>query len=534
MVSQCVSCEFCYATFKGQLKGGAERADTFRQAPAKASSDFVCQKPNPQRGSTPDVKPLTGSLPRRRGFDFLRSSTARKHITSFDISHCGPDIPLSIRILQVWHCMNYASSVRCSAVCCRFVPTDEIRTRSTLRLYYEHLHSKVTIPTSQSGQKGTSMSDDLENEISAINSIYGDGTFVLSNDESAHDLSSTAAIYCISIPDQDVSLRVQCPPSYPQDQPLSFIGVIAVGESVPKGYGQHVLALAQDIVGEVYTPGYVCMFDVLETISQRLADGDNDNDDDGEGRGVEEDRKDEHPKDASAQTEIGPPSQISKQANTNSNAPIDQPTSSMSSLAFPPVEWHTSTPTTVKKSLFIAQATRITSPSHATHAIATLLASDKRLEKATHNISAYRIPITFGVSPPITATLGKIEKSTLGNGSGKNRDGAQDAERRMIVRYEEDFNDDGESAAGGRLLKLLQLMDIPYVSSSSSATRSSHSQGRTRGGEAGGGGAGVSPSPLGVLVVVSRWFGGVKLGPARFAMICGVAREAVEEMLEAE
>lgn len=31
----------------------------------------------------------------------------------------------------------------------------------------------------------------------------------------------------------------------------------------------------------------------------------------------------------------------------------------------------------------------------------------------------------------------------------------------------------------------------------------------------------------GVLVVVSRWYGGVKLGPDRFRCITGVAREAV-------
>ncbi len=30
-----------------------------------------------------------------------------------------------------------------------------------------------------------------------------------------------------------------------------------------------------------------------------------------------------------------------------------------------------------------------------------------------------------------------------------------------------------------------------------------------------------------VLVVVSRWYGGVKMGPARFRAILGVAREAL-------
>ena len=58
----------------------------------------------------------------------------------------------------------------------------------------------------------------------------------------------------------------------------------------------------------------------------------------------------------------------------------------------------------------------------------------------------------------------------------------------------QDFDDDGENAAGGRLLTLLQTMDV-----------------------------------WDVLVVVSRWYGGVKLGPDRFRIINSLAREALVE-----
>ncbi|KAI4261877.1 MAG: hypothetical protein L6R35_007397, partial [Caloplaca aegaea] len=81
-----------------------------------------------------------------------------------------------------------------------------------------------------------------------------------------------------------------------------------------------------------------------------------------------------------------------------------------------------------------------------------------RANKATHNISAYR-----------------IRTSADGN----------------TVVYQ-DCDDDGETAAGARLLKLLQIMDVGNV-----------------------------------LVVVSRWYGGVKLGRARFGIINAVAREAL-------
>lgn len=57
----------------------------------------------------------------------------------------------------------------------------------------------------------------------------------------------------------------------------------------------------------------------------------------------------------------------------------------------------------------------------------------------------------------------------------------------------QDFDDDGESAAGGRLLKLLTIVGAENV-----------------------------------VLVVSRWFGGVLLGPSRFTHINNAARELLE------
>lgn len=55
----------------------------------------------------------------------------------------------------------------------------------------------------------------------------------------------------------------------------------------------------------------------------------------------------------------------------------------------------------------------------------------------------------------------------------------------------QDSNDDGETAAGGRLLRQMQLMDL-----------------------------------WDVMVVVSRWFGGHQLGSKRFRFINKVARDS--------
>lgn len=83
---------------------------------------------------------------------------------------------------------------------------------------------------------------------------------------------------------------------------------------------------------------------------------------------------------------------------------------------------------------------------------------DKKFSKATHNIFAYRFTCP--------------EKG--------------------IIYHDND--DDGETAAGGRLAEMLRLMNVD-----------------------------------GVAIIVSRWFGGVLLGPDRFKYICNSARYLLEQ-----
>ena len=60
--------------------------------------------------------------------------------------------------------------------------------------------------------------------------------------------------------------------------------------------------------------------------------------------------------------------------------------------------------------------------------------------------------------------------------------------------YVSDSDDDGEKGAGSKLASLLDLTNVEDC-----------------------------------MVVVSRWYGGVHLGPARFKWIAVVARQALEE-----
>jgi len=112
-------------------------------------------------------------------------------------------------------------------------------------------------------------------------------------------------------------------------------------------------------------------------------------------------------------------------------------------------------PLVEKKSTFQAHVAPVTCIEDVEQVMDVLLSNNK-IRGATHNILAYRIEINE-------------EGSLL-----------------------QDFDDDGESAAGGRLLHLLNVLKAKNM-----------------------------------LVVVSRWFGGILLGPSRFSCMNNAARNAI-------
>lgn len=250
------------------------------------------------------------------------------------------------------------------------------------------------------------MSDELVDEIEAINSIYGDGSLTPTEDESS-------ATYILKLPADASSLRLQFPESYPTQSPL-VLGTNHSSGGV-KGAGARDLLLFKDVLAHIFQPGNVCLFDAVEEFTRRY-----------------EDLIPEEPQETPGQDDPLPTEEL-----------------------FPPPEWILSEVVIENKSTFIARVAKVSSVDEAKSHIAHLLASDKKVRMATHNITAWRI---------------------------RGDKGAQ---------YQ-DCDDDGETAAGGRMLHLMQVMDV-----------------------------------WGVVVVVTRWYGGVKLGPRRFAVINGVARDGM-------
>lgn len=308
-----------------------------------------------------------------------------------------------------------------------------------------------------------SLSDtDLAEEIEAINAIYEPDTVTVhfsATSASAATANSTLNLGSsgpgdslnttvkLQIPDHpNLSFLLGFHASYP-DTPPKILGTASTGA---RGEGKIAVDVLEDIVGRTYQPGAVCLFDVIneavEAFRELSLGGHNSSSNtnqDSEKRGAE------------AETRATP-----------ARVAADIATLSLQDafgLDSPP-EWVLSDVVTEKKSVFVGRAAHVTSLEQAQGYLDHLLATDKKVAAATHNISAWR-----------------IRQQKPANGKGESAE--------MIVQ---DCDDDGETAAGGRLLHLMQLMDV-----------------------------------WDVVVVVSRWYGGILLGPDRFRIINAVGRDAL-------
>jgi hypothetical protein len=273
----------------------------------------------------------------------------------------------------------------------------------------------------------------LADELEALTSIYDSDTLIIQKETNSE---ATAAL---RLPDLPFSFLVSFPREYP-DVPPAIVGIQSTGSS-GRGEGETAVTIVRDVLGRIWAPGQVCLFDLVEEAGPLLQQQQNH-----EHHGSTEDN--------------------SQNAAYRSDTPDlherHGPDLSLDavSLNVPPPPWVLSEPLTANKSTFIARACRVSSLDEAMDSISHLLSTNKKVATATHNIQAWRI-LSTNAQTGVTTTI-------------------------------QDSDDDGESAAGGRLLHLMQLMDVSNV-----------------------------------VVVVTRWYGGVKLGPDRFRLINTVAREAL-------
>lgn len=303
------------------------------------------------------------------------------------------------------------------------------------------------------------VNDALRDELEALRSIYPDDGEVLSiTNVDANNVTSAI----LTIPNIPYSFSILFPPAYP-DEALVVQGTHHVGPDVRHGEGDVATSILRDVLGNTFIPGQVCIFDLIEEASPLLSQSQP------QSHTVHDIASDDHTESATSRSA------------TPTFTSIDPSSSSVTSDFFPAAidttpspDWVLSNPLTVNKSTFIARALSITSLNEATSAISHLLSTNRRVAAATHNITAWRIR-----QNTTTTTTAHHGPST-----------ATDTSHPTITI--QDCDDDGETAAGGRLLHLMHLMDV-----------------------------------WNVVVVVTRWYGGVKLGPDRFRLINVVAREVL-------
>ncbi|KAK5938057.1 hypothetical protein PMZ80_009646 [Knufia obscura] len=284
-----------------------------------------------------------------------------------------------------------------------------------------------------------SNNDALNDELEAVSSIYDSNVITLS------EPTVTGAVSAVlTLPNIAYSFSLTFPPNYPDEPPI-IAGTHHVAASAKKGEGESATSILRDVLGRLYTPGQVCLFDLVEEATPLLTAHHEAQEHHGASQDTEESR---------AIRSAEPPLSV-----TSSESPLTAASTTTASN-IPPPNWVLSESSVVNKSTFVARCLAVQNLNEATSSISHLLSTNKKVASATHNITAWRI---------------KTQRS--------------DNAPEIVVQ---DCDDDGETAAGSRLLHLMQLMDV-----------------------------------WNVVVVVTRWYGGVKLGPDRFRCINAVAREAL-------
>ncbi|XP_073333131.1 protein IMPACT [Pagrus major] len=275
-------------------------------------------------------------------------------------------------------------------------------------------------------------------EVEALSSIYGDEWCVI--DEASR-------IFCIKVsndleePKLTACLQIILPPDYPSASPPIY----QINAAWLRGPERAKLAnsledLYVEHVGESIL--YLWVEQIREFLVEKSQSSETVDQPEKVNMTAEEDVDDD---------EDIPDFRTFKLSTENAHLFIDQGNDEES----PPIKHGTTI--TDRRSTFQPHLAPVVTPRQVKMVLETLY-ENKKIASATHNIYAYRIYCEDKHS------------------------------------FLQDCEDDGETAAGGRLLHLLQILDVRNV-----------------------------------MVVVSRWYGGILLGPDRFKHINNCARNILVE-----
>lgn len=217
--------------------------------------------------------------------------------------------------------------------------------------------------------------------------------------------------------------------SFPSDYPITRSPNVLDVVGDPGLDTKYLKLLFQEVMESVFHSGEVCVFDFLTEVDGVLHE------------------------------DTGAPDASQMQSESSQALAAAAAEAAAAAAADPLKGWSCSDPVSDRGSTFMGFAAHATSEEEAFRQLEQLK-MDSKLRKANHIMSAWRI-----------------------------RQIATEGTRELIFQ---DSDDDGETAAGSRMLHLITIMDV-----------------------------------WNVIVVVARWFGGVHIGPDRFKHINSTAREAV-------
>ncbi|OKL63987.1 hypothetical protein UA08_00451 [Talaromyces atroroseus] len=305
---------------------------------------------------------------------------------------------------------------------------------------------------------------ELAEEVEAINAIYDANTIEIntishasSTDNGPRTLDLGGAANSTDV-DRAITTTIRLHiPNHPH---LSFVlgfdekypdtppRVIGTASTSSRGEGSLAVDVLRDIISRSHQPGQVCLFEVISEASEKFEELSIGGSATNNGDALGEETNGNQNRGNNIDDQIARTGEAFATVSLRDAFGIDNPP-----------EWILSDIVTEKKSVFVGRAVSVTCRDQAKAYLDYLLATDKKVATATHNISAWRIR--------------------------ERRDGTTESTF-------QDCDDDGETAAGGRLLRLMQLMDV-----------------------------------WDVLVVVTRWYGGILLGPDRFRIINNVGKDAL-------
>ncbi|TID28537.1 hypothetical protein CANINC_002410 [Pichia inconspicua] len=298
-------------------------------------------------------------------------------------------------------------------------------------------------------------SEDLQSEVGAIEAIYPECIDKLSD-----------GIYKFKVPQHEhIVFQMSFPERYPEERPF-ILDVI----SEKSGFDEkHLMELFQEVLDSIYNQGTVIIFDLFTELDAVLYNGEDNDDDNSEIVDIEDHwHTQEENEVAGITTSLNEADLKDSDDNVekyttymyNENVEKAKTTKKHNQSELKPTQsnlegWIVSDPIIDRKSTFVSFAKKVETIDEVDVCFNQLM-EDKRCARANHAMRAWRI------KDPNTG-----------------------------IQYQ-DCDDDGETAAGGRMLHLMSIMDA-----------------------------------WNVIVVCCRWFGGVHIGPDRFKHINSATRDVL-------